>query len=331
MFVDRVEIEVEAGSGGDGCIAFRREKYVPKGGPSGGDGGRGGSVVLRVDENVRTLLDFRHRPSYRAGTGERGEGSNRTGRDGEDLVVLVPPGTEVHEAEAGEPFIDLVAHGQEWAAARGGRGGRGNAQFATATRQAPRFAEPGRPGERRRLRLDLKLIADIGLVGLPNAGKSTLLAALTRARPKVGPYPFTTLHPNLGIATLDEERTLVFADLPGLIEGAHEGKGLGLEFLRHVERTRALVFLISLEGDAPHETLALLQGELGQYAESLLQKPAIVVLSKADVTTPEDAEARRAVLAARGEDVRVISSVSGAGLSPLLERCWQLVEATDGR
>jgi GTP-binding protein len=330
LFVDRVEIEVEAGAGGHGCVSFRREKYVPKGGPDGGDGGRGGSVVFSVDENVRTLLDFRHRPYYRAGSGERGQGSNKTGRDGEDLNVLVPAGTEVYDAESGERLADLVTHGQRWVAARGGRGGRGNAQFATSTRQAPRFAEEGKEGGRLRLRLELKLIADVGLVGLPNAGKSTLLAASTRARPKVGPYPFTTLSPNLGIAALDEERTLVLADLPGLIEGAHTGKGLGLEFLRHVERTRVLVFVVSLESGEPERILRLLRHELEEYAAGLSRRPALVCLSKADLATPEDAAARRTALERAGEDVAVVSAATGAGVSEWLERCWRLWEATDG-
>jgi len=330
VFVDRATIEVHAGRGGDGCVSFRREKYVPKGGPDGGDGGRGGSVVLVVDGNLKPLLDFRHRPFYRGQSGERGQGSNKTGRDGEDLRILVPPGTVVTDADSGAALADLTVPGGEWVAARGGRGGRGNARFATATRQAPRHAEPGADGESRRLQLELKLIADVGLVGLPNAGKSTLLARLTRATPKVGAYPFTTLSPNLGLAVLDEERQLVFADLPGLIEGAHAGKGLGLEFLRHVERTRALVFLLEAGSEDVERDLAVLRRELAAHAAELLAKPAVIVLSKSDLLEPEAAERLRAALARGHGEALALSSVTGEGLGALVERCWQLVETSHG-
>ena len=330
VFVDRAVIEVQAGRGGDGCVSFRREKYVPKGGPDGGEGGRGGSVVLLVDPNLKTLLDFRRRPFYRAQSGERGQGNNKTGRDGEDLRITVPPGTLVKDAGSGDPLADLTQAWTTWVAAEGGRGGRGNARFATSTRQAPRFAEPGAEGGSRRLELELKLIADVGIVGLPNAGKSTLLARLTRATPKVGPYPFTTLSPNLGLAVLDEERQLVLADLPGLIEGAHAGKGLGLEFLRHVERTRALVFLLEMGAVDAQRVLAVLRSELGAHASELLAKPALIVLSKSDLVPPEEAARVREVLARDHGDVLVISSVTGDGLAALLERCWQLVEMSHG-
>jgi GTPase len=331
VFVDRVEIEVQAGRGGDGCVSFRREKYVPKGGPDGGDGGRGGSVVFRVDGNVKTLLDFRHRPFYRAKSGERGQGSNKSGRDGADLTITLPPGTVVKDASTGEILTDLVEPESEWIAARGGKGGRGNARFATPTRQAPRHAEPGADGEGRRFELELKLIADVGLVGLPNAGKSTLLSRLTRANPKVGPYPFTTLSPNLGIAFLDEERQLVFADLPGLIEGAHQGKGLGLEFLRHIERTRALVFLVEAGSEFPERDLTILKRELASHSAELLAKPSVAVLSKIDLVSPEEAEERRARLEEEeGVPALGLSSVTGEGLETLLVRSWDLVEASHG-
>jgi GTP-binding protein len=331
VFVDRVEIEVEAGKGGAGCVSFRREKYVPKGGPDGGNGGKGGSVVFTVDGNIKTLLDFRHRPFYRAKAGRQGEGNNRTGRDGEDLVIRVPAGTVVLDAVEGRVLADLTAEKESWTAATGGQGGRGNAHFATSTRQAPRFAQPGLEGERRQLVLELKLIADVGLVGLPNAGKSTLLSRLTRATPKIGAYPFTTLTPNLGLATLDIERQLVFADVPGLIEGAHEGKGLGLDFLRHIERTRVLVILVDVSSAEPEEDLETVRQELGRHSAPLLEKPALVTLSKMDLHPGPAPDSIRRRLEARGLEVLEISSVSGTGLAELLERCWQLVEAQRDR
>lgn len=326
-FVDEAIITVKAGDGGDGCISFRREKFVPKGGPDGGNGGKGGSVVFTVDANIKTLLDFRHRPFYRAEAGKRGEGNNKTGRDGEDLIIRVPPGTLVLDADSGQPLADLTGADQSWTAALGGKGGRGNAHFATATRQAPRFAQPGLEGEERRLVLELKLIADVGLVGLPNAGKSTLLSRLTRATPKIGAYPFTTLTPNLGLASLDEERQLVFADVPGLIEGAHEGKGLGLEFLRHIERTRVLVMLVDVSSPQPVRDLETLREELDRYSPALLKKPSLVVLSKLDLLPGPAPGATREAVEEIADEVLEISSVSGLGLGELLERCWQLVEA----
>jgi GTP-binding protein len=324
MLVDIARIHVVAGRGGAGCVSFRREKFVPKGGPDGGDGGLGGSVVLEVDPNLRTLLDFRGRPLYRGRPGGAGSGNRRSGAAGDDLVVKVPPGTSVRDAASGELMVDLVDAGARWVAASGGRGGRGNARFATARHQAPRRADPGEAGEERMLVLELKLIADLGLVGLPNAGKSTLLSCLSRARPRIGPYPFTTLEPNLGLVMVDEERQFVAADLPGLIEGAHRGKGLGLEFLRHVERTRVLAFLLDVTRPAPREDLDLLLHEVGSYGARLLEKPRLVALSKADLLPPEERvdAARRAGL----PDALVLSAPSGLGLEEFKQRVWSLLD-----
>ena len=321
MLVDLARIQVAAGRGGAGAVSFRREKYVPKGGPDGGDGGRGGSVVLEVDAHVRTLLDFRERPRYRAGHGRPGSGNRRTGRDGDDLVLHVPAGTVVRDVASGETLADLVAAGDRLVAAQGGRGGRGNARFATPTHQAPRRADPGEAGEARDLELELKLIADVGFVGLPNAGKSTLLARVSRARPKIGPYPFTTLEPNLGIVALDAERTFVAADLPGLIAGAHEGRGLGLQFLRHVERTRVLAFLVDGASADPAADLALLEREVSLYSPALMEKPRVVVLTKADLL----AAGERAEADARLPGALVISAQSGEGLPALLEMLWRRI------
>jgi len=325
VLIDLARIECRSGRGGAGCISFRREKFVPKGGPDGGDGGRGGDVWLEVDPHVRTLLDCRERPQYRAGAGRPGSGNNRTGADGADLVVHVPPGTVVKDVDRGEHLADLVAPGDRVRIAKGGRGGRGNARFATPTHQAPRRADPGEEGETRTVELELKLIADVGLVGLPNAGKSTLLSRVTRARPKIADYPFTTLEPNLGIAALDAERTFVVADLPGLIEGAHQGRGLGHQFLRHVERTRVLVFLVDAGSDDPAGTLALLRHEIAGYSAALAEKPSLVVLSKSDLLAPE---ARAGAAAAAGlPGAHVLSAHSGEGLRELLEALWTAILA----
>lgn len=323
MLVDRAKIHVIAGSGGAGSISFRREKYVPKGGPDGGDGGHGGSVALEVASAVRTLLDCRERPRYRADNGGAGSGNNRTGADGDDLVIEVPPGTMVKDAATGETVADLVAPGTRWLAARGGRGGRGNARFATPSRQAPRHAEPGEAGEERWLELELKLIADVGLVGAPNVGKSTMLARVSRARPRIAPYAFTTLEPNLGIVDLDGERRFVMADLPGLIEGAHQGRGLGLEFLRHVERTRVLAFLVEATSETAAEDLKAVERELREYRGALMEKPRVVVLTKADLLPAENVP--RAAERAGLPEALVVSAHSGYGIANLLETLWRLV------
>ena len=320
MFVDRVVIDVTAGTGGSGSDAFRRESGVPRGGPAGGDGGRGGDVVLEVDPQLATLLDYSYRRHYKAERGAHGEGSNRTGRSGEELVLKVPPGTVARDAGSGEVLGELIEAGARLVVARGGRGGRGNARFATATHQAPRRWEPGEEGEHRQLELELKLIADVGLVGEPNAGKSTFLASVTEARPKVADYPFTTLAPNLGVVKLSDFRSFVVADIPGIIEGAHEGKGLGHQFLRHVERTRTLALLVPLDSPDPQAEYGLLRRELHSYSAALAERPHCVVLTKADLLSPDDAPPE--VDAPDAWGTFTVSSVSRRGLPELLEALW---------
>jgi GTPase len=325
MLVDRAKIHVSAGRGGRGCVSFRREKYVPKGGPDGGDGGRGGNITLRVDPHVRTLLDCRERHQYKATNGGFGEGNNRTGKNGEDLVIALPRGTVVRDADTGEELVDLATAGMEFLVAKGGRGGRGNARFKSSRQQAPRRADPGEPGESRWLELELKLIADVGFVGLPNAGKSTLLTVASRARPKIGSYPFTTLQPHLGIVALDLERVFVAADLPGLIEGAHEGKGLGFQFLRHVERTSVLAMLADASSPDPFADVALVARELEEYSAALKDKPRLTVLTKADLLSPEQHEAMSRLAQSHG--AWLISAQTGEGVPALLDEFWRQVEA----
>lgn len=283
MFIDRVVVKVEAGTGGSGASSFRREKYYPMGGPDGGDGGRGGDIIIKGDSNLATLLDFTYRDSWIAERGEHGMGSNMTGRSGKDVILPVPPGTIVRDQETGEFVAEVMTDGEEHIIAKGGRGGKGNAFFVTATQQAPRKWQPGEEGVRRVLELELKLIADIGLVGQPNAGKSTLLSVISAARPKIANYPFTTLSPNLGVVPLSDHRTFVVADIPGIIEGAHEGKGLGLQFLRHIERTRVLAFMISIESEDWQAEFDQLRHEVQEYSAELAQKPFCVVFTKCDL------------------------------------------------
>ncbi len=330
MFIDEAQIEVKAGDGGDGCVSFRREAGVPRGGPNGGDGGKGGDVILRARAGLDTLLDFRGRHHWRAGDGQPGRGKDQFGRGGEDLVIDVPPGTLVYDLRLDLLIKDLDRPGMEVVVARGGKGGRGNKAFATATNQTPREAEPGRPGRERHLRLELKLIADVGLVGLPNAGKSTLLSRLSAARPKVADYPFTTLQPHLGIVEAGPERRFVIADLPGLIEGAHEGVGLGDAFLKHIERTRALVHLVEIEphtGQTPAEAYRAIRAELKAYSPALAAKPELVVLTKADLL-PGESEPRDELAAEIDRPVLAISSVSGAGLGGLLAAVVEMLDRT---
>jgi GTP-binding protein len=327
MFVDRVTIEVFAGVGGSGAEAFRREKGVPRGGPAGGDGGRGGDVVLIADSNLSTLLDLSYKRHHRAERGQHGEGNNKTGRSGEDAVLRVPSGTIVRDQDSGEFIGELVVDGDRLVVARGGRGGRGNARFKTSTRQAPRHWEPGEEGESRRLELELKLIADVGLVGEPNAGKSTLLATVSAARPKVADYPFTTLTPNLGVVAVGDFRTFVLADIPGIVEGAHEGKGLGHQFLRHIERTRTLALVVPLDAEDPQAEYDRLRTELREYSPVLAETPHCLVLSKADLVA--DGEALPHVDAPDAWGCFVISSVTRRGLDDLLEGLWQRARAVE--
>ncbi len=317
MFVDRAVIQVQAGTGGSGAEAFRREKGVPRGGPAGGDGGKGGDVVLVADPQLTTLLDLTRRMNYKAERGQHGEGSNKTGRAGESVEIHVPPGTIAKDAETGEFLGELLGRGQRLVVAHGGRGGRGNARFATSTHQAPRRWEPGEEGEERRIELELKLIADVGLVGQPNAGKSTLLSAISKAHPKVADYPFTTLTPNLGVVQLPDYRSFVVADIPGIIEGAHEGRGLGLQFLRHIERTRTLAFLVPLDAGDLQAEYDQLRTEVEQHSSELAQTPHCLVLTKLDLLPP-DAETP-SVHAPDAWGVFSISAVARMNLEPLLE------------
>ena len=330
MFVDRVEIVVISGRGGDGCVSFRREKFVPKGGPDGGDGGKGGDVILRVDERLGTLLDCSQRAAWVAQDGRPGQGSNRRGASGEDRVVPVPPGTIVRDAEAGLTLRDLTEPGMALVVADGGRGGRGNKRFASSTNRTPREADPGEEGQERRLLLELKLIADVGLIGMPNAGKSTLLSRISHAHPKVAAYPFTTRAPQLGIVDTGSYQSMVVADIPGLIEGAHSGVGLGDEFLRHIERTRVLAHMVDIApmaGPSPAEAYHMIRQEMALYSEALVAKPEIVVVNKMDLT---DAEERlEAFRSDTGIDPVPISAVTGKGVPALVAKLVQILQNHD--
>ncbi|MDA8354161.1 MAG: GTPase ObgE [Firmicutes bacterium] len=321
MFVDNVSILVKGGDGGNGIVAFRREKYEPKGGPAGGDGGRGGDVIFRVDEGLRTLMDFRYQKHFKAKRGENGRSKSQHGKNAEPLVVRVPPGTVVYEKETKNVIADLTRHGQEAVIARGGRGGRGNIRFANPKNPAPHLAENGEPGMERQVELELKLLADVGLIGYPSVGKSTLLSVVTAAKPKIGAYPFTTIHPNLGVVEVEDGRSFVMADLPGLIEGAHEGVGLGYQFLRHVERTRMLIHVVDMaatEGREPYQDWLHINEELKKYREALARRPQIVAANKMDLPGAE--ENFKQFKEAVGQEVSVypVSSATRQGLRELL-------------
>jgi GTP-binding protein len=330
LFVDEVRIFVKAGRGGDGMCNFRREKYVPHGGPDGGDGGHGGHVVVTASRRLTTLLDLRYHQQYEARPGGYGEKSNRHGRTAPDVTIKVPVGTIVHDDETGEVLVDLVADGQTCVVARGGRGGRGNTHFATPTNRVPTHFEHGQPGEERWLKLELKLLADVGLVGFPNAGKSTLISAVSSARPKVADYPFTTLTPNLGVVSWKEDRTFVVADIPGLIQGAHEGKGLGLQFLRHIERTSFLLHLIDISEWAAEEPVAafeILRKELGAYSETLEAKPFAVVATKLDIKDDRRLERLQAYCKRHRLKLFPVSSATREGLDALVVHVGKHVES----
>jgi GTP-binding protein len=322
LFIDRTKIRVQGGHGGNGVTAFRREKFVPRGGPSGGDGGRGGDVWVVADESLNTLLHLRYNPEHIADRGRHGEGSNRSGREGEDRVVRVPVGTQVYDAETNELLYDFTEDGDRWLAARGGRGGFGNSHFATSTNRAPRYHQEGSPGEEREFQLELKLLADVGLVGFPNAGKSTLISTISAAKPKIADYPFTTLEPHLGVVDLGEYRTFVVADIPGLIEGAHKGAGLGDRFLRHVERTKLLLHLVDVSSFSGREAVSdyeTINRELEAYNEDLAARPQIVVATKIDaLDEPERLESLRARAAEDGRAFYAISSATKEGVRELV-------------
>ncbi|KAA3619789.1 MAG: GTPase ObgE [Calditrichaeota bacterium] len=320
MFIDRAKIFVESGRGGSGCVSFRREKFVPKGGPDGGDGGKGGSIIISADSSLRSLLDFQHKKHFRAKRGEHGRGSNCHGKKGADIKIRVPVGTMVFDADTDELIADIIEEKQKVEIAKGGRGGKGNARYKTSTKQAPRNWQVGELGESYNIRLELKVIADVGLVGFPNAGKSTFLSKVSAARPKIADYPFTTLQPNLGVINYRDFASFAIADIPGLIEGAHTGKGLGHEFLRHIERTRVLMFLIDANSEDPHDDFKILLNELGSFEEKLLEKSRIIVISKIDTFSegipPE-------LLKKFEEPVLTISSITGDGLTNLIDKLWQ--------
>jgi GTPase len=344
MFIDEAKIRVKAGDGGNGCMAFRREKYVPRGGPSGGDGGHGGDIWMESSERHNTLVHFRFNPEYKAERGRHGEGSKKTGRDGEGIVLKVPVGTIVYDEDTGEKVHDFSRPDERVVIARGGRGGRGNAQFATSTHQAPREHEEGRPGEERNFRLELKLLADVGLVGYPNVGKSTLISVISAARPKVADYPFTTLEPNLGVVLAGDkgkEESFVVADIPGLIEGAHTGSGLGTQFLRHIERTRLLVHMVDVSDSSGRadvvKDVEVIRGELASFGAGLEDKPTLMVASKIDVANPEKLKKLKQLATRKKLKLYPISAVTGEGIEKLkyamlegVEKVrWKLAEAQE--
>ncbi|HEY9633328.1 MAG TPA: GTPase ObgE [Coleofasciculaceae cyanobacterium] len=327
QFIDQAEIEVEAGKGGDGIVAFRREKYVPAGGPAGGNGGRGGDVILVTVEHLQTLLDFKYAHRFKADDGGRGGPNNRTGADGRDRTIEVPRGTAVYDADTNEMIGDLVEPGQTFCVAKGGKGGLGNKHFLSNRNRAPEYALPGLPGEQRNLRLELKLLAEVGIIGLPNAGKSTLISSISAARPKIADYPFTTLIPNLGVVRKPSGDGTVFADIPGLIEGAHTGAGLGYDFLRHIERTRLLLHLIDATADDPIANYQTIQQELHAYGRGLPERPQILALNKIDAVDPETVDALATQLSQLSQvPVFQISAVAQTGLDALLQKVWQSLD-----
>lgn len=331
MFYDYAKVNVKAGDGGNGIVAFRREKYVPKGGPAGGDGGKGGSIILRADEGLRTLIDFRYQTHYKGKRGDHGSGAKQHGRSADDIVLRVPVGTVVRDADTKKLLGDLRHHGQEIVVAQGGRGGRGNARFVSSTHRAPAFAENGEKGEERWITLELKLLADVGLVGFPNVGKSTIISRVSAAKPKIANYHFTTLEPNLGMVRVDAGHSFVIADVPGLVEGAAEGAGLGHRFLRHVERTRVLVHVVDLsgsEGRDPLEDLAVIRGELERYAPQLNEKPMVIVANKVDLMSDDDRDAALARLSEAYPEVRIFP-MSAATDSDLNELVYHLADILD--
>ncbi|MDD2446707.1 MAG: GTPase ObgE [Tissierellia bacterium] len=333
MFIDVANIKVRAGKGGDGVVAWRREKFEPSGGPYGGDGGNGGSIILQVDQGIRTLMDFRYKRVYKGENGENGRTKKQYGKNGQDVILKVPVGTLVKDEETGKVIVDLKEKGQSYVIAKGGRGGRGNAKFATSTRQAPTFAEAGTKGQEKDIVLELKLLADVGLIGFPNVGKSTILSIVSAAKPKIANYHFTTLKPNLGVVRIDEAKSFVIADIPGLIEGASEGAGLGHDFLKHIERTRVLVHVIdaaSSEGRNPIDDFYKINDELNQYNDKLSEKPQIIVANKMDLPNAEEGlDAIRKEFEPKGYSIYPISAATRAGIDELKYAMWEIVENSD--
>lgn len=333
MFIDKARIYLKAGDGGDGKVSFRREKYIPNGGPDGGDGGSGGSIIFVADSSMRTLMDFRYKRKHAASNGQTGGANNCYGKSGENLYIKVPVGTIIYDEQSKRALGDLRHEGQELLAAKGGRGGKGNAQFATSTRQAPRFAQPGEKGEEIWIELELKLIADVGLVGFPNVGKSTLLSVVTAARPKIANYHFTTLSPNLGVVELDPGRSFVMADIPGLIEGAHEGVGLGHDFLRHIERTKVIIHVLDVsgtEGRDPIEDFRKINNELKLYSEKLASKPQVIACNKMDIPgSDKNFERVKLFLSGEGYDIFPVSGATKMGIKPMLDRVYNILETME--
>ncbi len=326
MFIDEAEIEIKAGNGGDGAVTFRREKYVPKGGPSGGNGGKGGDVIVQAFSNLNTLLDFKYKRKYFAGDGAIGGNSLKDGKNGGDILIKVPVGTIIKDCESEKVIADLNENGKQVIIAKGGKGGKGNSNFATSTNQAPRYAEKGKKGESKKIILELKLIADVGIVGFPNAGKSTLISVISAAKPKIADYPFTTLEPNLGIVYYKDYQSFTVADIPGIIEGAHEGKGLGLKFLRHIERTKVLLFLIDITSENIEKDYKVLLNELKQYSSKLAERPKLLALSKFDLIEEKMAEKiLKRKFFRDNEPVILISAVKNQGIHDLLNEIWRML------